>query len=164
MLLRSTNTLLRIACLLSCTLVIRISSLDCAAQKTILLPRVGTIKDYPGTGLMTGCGNLYSYHASRTGFRRKTMSSSLEGDGSNAWMNLGGRDVRLRQLKSLTQDKPRTRRYEYRVGRLRISVDMERFRPETEPVGDNDPMFKLKITLRQGRAVRVVRAVGDSDC
>jgi hypothetical protein len=27
------------------------------------LPRVGTIKDYPATGLMTGCGNWYYYPA-----------------------------------------------------------------------------------------------------
>ena len=146
--------------LLPCALLLFISPVDCVAQKTNRLPRVGTIKDYPATGLMTGCGNLYTYFANHTGSSADDYVFLARGDGSNAWMNLGGRDVRLRQLKSRTRG---VRHYEYRFGELRISADFERFRPEGEP-RDSDPMFRLKITLRGGKAVRVVRVVGDSDC
>jgi len=162
-LLKSINTSRRTSRVLACALLIFISTLDCAAQKTNVLPRVGTIQDYPATGLMTGCGNLYSYFASHPGSSATDYVFLARGDGSNAWMNLGGRDVSVHQLKS-RRDSRRMGHYEYRLGRLRIKVDIEKFRPENEPAGDNDPMFKVKITLRRGRAVRIVRAVGDSDC
>ena len=86
------------------------------------------------------------------------------GDGSNAWMNLGGRDVRLRQTKLLTRDSRKLRQFSYRLGDLRVSVLIEHFKPENKPAGDDDFMFKMKITLRKGRAVRIVRAVGSADC
>src|SRR3954463_12990680 len=63
------------------------------------LPGVGTIKDYPATGLMTGCGNLYFHKRGQ----KPTDASFVflaRGDGSNAWMNLNGRDVRLKQIKT----------------------------------------------------------------
>ena len=155
---------IKLSSVLSCALLICVFSLDCAAQNPNLIPRVGTIKDYPATGLMTGCGNLYSYHASRAGTSAADYVFLARGDGSHAWMNLGGRDVTLRQLKSLTRDNHRGSHYEYRFRDLRISVVIERFRPENDPGEENDPMFKMKITLRKGSAVRIVRIVGDSDC
>ena len=128
------------------------------------MPRVGTIKDYPATGLMTGCGNLYFYPASRATASDAAYIFLARGDGSNAWMNLGGRDVRLRQIKSLTGEKRKPGPYYYRFGKLRISVLIEAFKPEDAPVDEGDSMFKMKITLRKGRAMRIVRAVGGSDC
>jgi hypothetical protein len=123
------------------------------------LPRVGTIKDYPATGLMTGCGNLYFYPANKVDSSSAAYVFIARGDGSDAWMNLGGRDVRLQQVKSR---KPR--QYSYRLGTLHITVVIENFKPESAPVAESDPMFRMKITLRRGQAVRIVRAVGDSDC
>lgn len=150
-------------------LIICICSFECAAQskrqsQKNVLPRVGTIKDYPATGLMTGCGNLYFYSASQAKPSPDAYVFLARGDGSNAWMNLGGRDVRLRQIRSLTRDNRKTRRFYYRHGNLRVSVVIEDFKPETETVAEGDSMDKMKITLRQGRAVRIVRAVGDADC
>jgi hypothetical protein len=79
-------------------------------------------------------------------------------------MNLGGRDVRLRLIKSLTGKNRKPRRYFYRFGTLRITVLFEDFKPEDAPVAEGDHMFKMKITLRKGSATRIVRAVGGSDC
>lgn len=47
---------------------------------------------------------------------------------------------------------------------MRISVAIEPFKPAGSSLGDTDPMFKMKITLQRGRVVRIIRAVGDSDC
>src|ERR1051325_11061622 len=88
------------------------------------LPRVGTINDYPATGLMTGCGNLYFYPASRVSSSGDAYIFLARGDGSNAWMNLNGRDVRLRQVKSKAKSQ-RPQAYLYSFGALRISVMFE---------------------------------------
>ena len=153
---------LRFPVLLCSVLLVCVLSFATAAQSEVRtggIARVGTIKDYPATGLMTGCGNLY--------FKLATQSSSLpyvfvaRGDGSDAWMNLDGRDVRLRQIRSPNQ---KSRQFSYRLGKLRINVTFENFKPENAETAEGDPMFKMKITLTRGRAKRVVRAVGDSDC
>lgn len=159
----------RVGCsaVLCCAFLGCIFSFDCAAQsktKKDYLPRVGTIKDYPATGLMTGCANLYVYPARRTRSSDGAYVFLAHGDGSNAWMNLGGRDVRLRQIRSATPEGRKTRGYYYRLGKLRVSVLIEKFKPESAPVDEGDHMFKVKITLWRGRLVRIVRAVGDSDC
>lgn len=143
-----------------------ILSFECSAQspKQSGLPRVGTIKDYPATGLMTGCGNLYFYRAGEAKFSDSNYVFLSSGDGSNAWMNLGGRDVRLRQVRSSTREGKKGRRFNYLWNGLAISVAIEPFKPEGAPVADADSMFKMKITISKGRAVRVIQAVGDSDC
>lgn len=173
MLLKSFNTLsgIRVAGVLCGALMVCILSFAGVAQSKQrslhrdVLPRVGTIKNYPATGLMTGCGNLYFYPAVQA--RSSDADDYVflaSGDGNNAWMNLGGRDVRLRQVKSLTRENRKLQRYSYRLGNLRVSVVIEAFKPEGEPVGEGDAMYKMKITLRRGRAVRIVRAVGHADC
>jgi hypothetical protein len=139
-------------------------SYNCAAQSKALLPRIGTIKDYPATGVMTGCANLYFYSASEGRPSDAAYIFLAHGDGSNAWMNLGGRDVRLRQIRSLTQENGKLQRYYYRSGRLRIKVVIENFKHESGAVDDGDPMFKMKIILRKGRALRIVRTRGSADC
>jgi len=86
------------------------------------------------------------------------------GDGDQAWMNLGGRDLRLRQIKSLSRTNRKPHRYYYRLGELRISVLIEAFKPDDASVSEADSMLKMTITLRKGRATKVVHAVGDADC
>ncbi len=163
-------TRIRLPVVLCGAFIICVLSFDCAAQterreaKRDRLPRVGTIKDYPATGLMTACGNLYFYPASQTNSSTPTYVFLARGDGSNAWMNLGGRDQRLRQTNLLTRDNRKLRQFSYRIGELRVSVLIESFKAENRPGGDEDFMFKMKITLRKGRAVRIVRAVGSADC
>jgi hypothetical protein len=125
------------------------------------LPGVGTIKDYPATGLMVGCGNLYFYKAAQAKSTEANYVFLSRGDGSNAWMNLNGRDVRLQKIKSAAGQKEKFRRYFYRYGSTRITVELEG--PSQADAGD-DPMFRMKITLRNGRGVRVVKALGSSDC
>lgn len=147
-----------------CGIVLCSYALNCAAQRPdYLLPRVGTIKDYPATGLMTGCGNLYFYAATNPNSSAADYVFLSRGDGSNAWMNLSRRDVRLQQIK-LPRSKRNGRRFEYRLGTLRISVLFEGLQRKHEAVDPDEPMLKMKITLRRGPAVRIVRAVGSSDC
>jgi hypothetical protein len=76
-------------------------------------------------------------------------------------MNLNGRDVRLRQIKSKAKGQ-RPQAYLYSFGPLRISVMFEE--AGAAPAGETDATSKMKITMRLGRAVRIVHAVGGSDC
>ena len=124
-------------------------------------PRVGTIKDYPATGLMTGCGNLYFYKAADANSSTANYVFLSRGDGSHAWMNLNGRDVRLLQFKSGVRANRKLRGYFYRHRGVRITVEIEDYTP---PPGGTEHTSKMKITLRKGRAVRIVQAVGGSDC
>ena len=126
------------------------------------LPRVGTIKDYPATGLTVGCGNIYS----RLPRQPESAGSYVfisNSDGGNAWMNLGGRDVRLRQIRRAARGRLGATRFEYSRGALRVSVALTAVEPG-DPLYDEDIMFRLRITLRRGRAARTVRAVGYADC
>ena len=150
--------------------IICILSIDGAAQskgqdpKRDILPRVGTIKDYPATGLMTGCGNLYFYPSARASSSDDSYVFLARGDGSDAWMNLGGRDVRLQRVGLSTRKNRKRWRYYYRLGKLRVSVVIEDFKQKGVQVEEGDSMFKMKITLQRGRAVRIIRAIGDTDC
>ena len=125
------------------------------------LPKVGTIQDYPATGLMTGCGNLYFYKVEHKDSGTDNYVFLSRGDGSHAWMNLNGRDVRLLQFKSGVGANRKVRGYFYRYRGVRITVETEEYTP---PPGGTEHTSKMKITLRKGRAVRVVQAVGGSDC
>ncbi len=141
--------------------------LACAAQGRAQrdpLPRVGTIKDYPATGLTVGCGNYYFYLAHQAMSPEAAYVFIARGNGDNAWMNLDGRDVRLTRIKVAPRAKRKTQPFFYRLGRLRISVSLDDSKPETAaPVEDDNPL-KMSITLRKGRMVRTVHAVGSSDC
>lgn len=140
---------------------------DCAAQGGARrggLPRVGTIKGYPATtGLAAGCGNYY-FHTQP--YRPEAADSSLvfiaNSDGTYAWMNLGGRDVRLTPIKLSRRDRRRSRGFYYRHGTLRISVLFVKF--ASGEVHDEDFSLKIRIILRRGRAVRTASAVGYADC
>lgn len=112
---------------------------------------------------MVGCGNLYFYKASDKASGDANYVFLSRGDGSHAWMNLNGRDVLLRKIKSPTRQNQKIRRHFYQHGNTRITVEFEDFAPEGS-AGEADHMFKMKITLRKGRAERVVRAVGSADC
>ncbi|HEX8073299.1 MAG TPA: hypothetical protein VF546_25365 [Pyrinomonadaceae bacterium] len=145
--------------------VLFVVSPDCAAQSRRArggLPRVGTIKDYPATGLLTGCANLYSHFEHQARQPGADYVFIARDGGDNTWMNLGGRDVRLTQIKRATRRTRTTTAYFYRYGRLRISVLLEVFDPDRAPA--DDFTLRLRITLRRGRAVRTVRALGYSDC
>ncbi len=149
---------------LCCAFLLCTLPFDSVAQSS-RLPCVGTIKDYPATGLMTGCGNMYFFPASRGKATSNTDYIFLSrGDGSDAWMNLAGRDVRLQQIRLSTREGRKRWRYAYRLGDLRISVVIENLKPETAAVEEGDSMFKMTITLRRGGAVRTVQAIGDADC
>ena len=132
------------------------------SPKNNSLPKVGTIKDYPATGLMTGCGNLYFHQRGKSNATDADYVFLARGDGSNAWMNLDGRDVRLRQIKIARSEKQKSHRILYHYGNWQITVTFAELADES--TANPDGMFEMKITLRKARAVRVVHAVGSSDC
>lgn len=126
------------------------------------LPSVGTIQDYPATGLTTGCANLYFILPSD---REKIGAAYVwiaREDGDDAWMNLNGRDRRLIRLgaKSFRRPDGSVERWvaRYRAGITRITVEIR-----TVETSD-DYTMTAEITLRAGKQKRVVRAIGYSDC
>lgn len=125
-------------------------------------PRVGTIKGYPATtGLAAGCGNYY-FHA--PSYRPEAADSSLvfvsNSDGSYAWMNLDGRDVRLTPVRTSARSK--RSQFDYRHGSLRITVRFVKF--ADGEAHDEDFTIKIRIILRRGRSVRTATATGYADC
>jgi hypothetical protein len=138
--------------------------LDCAARATERrkgrAPRVGTIKDYPATGMMTGCGNSY-FHFPRQAASDTSLVFIASGDGNFAWMNLDGRDTRISLVRAMTWYEKEAGvkwRHDYRAGATLIStVSVRDERDVDEPI-------RMTITIRRGRAARTVRVVGSADC
>lgn len=134
-----------------------------ARLKTARLPRVGVIKDYEATGMATGCGNLYFTFPKRAEPADEQFVYLARSDGSDGWLNLDGRDTRLRLLKSATvrSGGAVTRwRYYYLAGRATlVTVTITRNEAVTDDVN-----LAAVIAIRRGRAVRRIRAVGSSDC
>jgi hypothetical protein len=123
------------------------------------LPRVGAIKNYEATGMMTGCGNLYFKFPNKSD-EAKNYVYLARAEGEGAWMNLNGRDTRLTLLKTTSWrkgDRVTKWRYDYRMGTTRISVYIE-FN------NDEDFSLDMKIILKKGRSTRTIKAVGYSDC
>lgn len=86
------------------------------------------------------------------------------GDGRNTWMNLDGRDVRLKLIKSPKPNNYPYRSY-YRWGKVSIVALFENYKRKDQPSKEDDPTTQVTITLRRGRGrVRTVRAVGEADC
>jgi len=156
--------LIPVRCITASAILFCVLSGLASAQTRQVQPslKVGTIKDYRATGLMTGCGNLYFFKAGAK-ITDANYVFLARGDGSNAWMNLDGRDVRLRQIKSKKPGSQKPRRYFYAYGQVRVSVVIENY--EQGPNGEEPRfMYRMTITLQKGRSGRVVHAVGDSDC
>ena len=137
---------------------------DCAARATERrkgrTPRVGTIKDYPATGMMTGCGNSY-FHLPRQAASDTSLIFIAPGEGNFAWMNLDGRDTRIRLLRTTTWYEKEVGvkwRHDYRAGATLISTVSVR------DERDVDNPVRMTITVRRGRAARTVRVVGSADC
>lgn len=152
------RTHLALATLLVCAWAITAHAQNARNNSLI---KIGTIRDYPATGLMTGCGNLYFHQRGKSNPTDADFVFLARGDGSNAWMNLNGRDVRLRQIK--TKSAKQLRDYKYSYGNWQITVaieDLTAKRPDSEA----NPMYEMKITFRRGRSVRVIHAAGNSDC
>ena len=136
-----------------------VSAGDTGSRRVV---RVGTIKDYPATGLMSGCGNSY-FHRSTDARNSAAAYVFLCGpDGDNAWMNLNGRDTRLKLVFSKAIDEshgPASRWHsEYVAGSTRITIETSRRE------SDDDFTLAAKISIGDGKDAHVVEALGYSDC
>lgn len=147
-LLLSTGLFLVIGCLFTAPAV---NAQNKRQKPARLLPRVGTIKNYPATGMMSGCGNYYF------NLNKKDADAYVflaRGDGTGAWMNLDGRDTRLKLVRS---GKTKST-YNYRSGTLLINVAIKNI------ANDDDFALEIKITLKKSRSTRTIKAVGYADC
>ena len=145
--------------MLLCACAIKIAAQD---LPKVSPPRIGTIKDYPATGLMTGCGNLY-FHKSGAKITGDNYVFLSRGDGTNAWMNINGRDVRLRKIKTANRDRQKRRLYSYAYRQTRVTVVFEDFKAKADG-SETEHMYMMTITVRKGGSVKIVHAIGDADC
>lgn len=133
-----------------------------AAQRGSGLPKVGRIKDYPATGMTVGCGNLYVEREGTTNNSGDKYVFLSRGNGSDAWMNLDGRDIKLRLLRTDTTystEESFVVRHLYRYAGVSIIVTIRR---DGEP--DAEGGTKVSIMIRKRRLNRTFAAVGSSDC
>lgn len=133
-----------------------------AQHRPAQLPRVGSIKDYPATGMTVGCGNLYVELAGTTNNAGEKYVFLSRGDGSNGWINLNGRDVNVRLLRTDTvysSEDVFVVRHLYRYRRVSIIVTIHR---DGQP--DADGRMRMSIKVKRGRSSRSFDAVGTSDC
>ena len=144
--------------------LVSILPLDCAARaagrRNGRAPHIGTIKDYPATGMMTGCGNAY-FHFPRQAPTDTNLVFITPGDGNFAWMNLDGRDTRVSLVRTTTwyeKEEGVKWRQDYRAGATLITTVSVR-----DESGADEPI-RMTITVRRGRAARTVRVVGSADC
>ena len=111
---------------------------------------------------MSGCANFYVTPARRDSSSSAAYIFLCAADGTNAWMNLDGRDTRLRLIKTWTSQEadPMDRTYysTYRAGATHIEVTSK---PDHSR---SDGESAVTITLRVGKSQRVVRGLGSSDC
>jgi hypothetical protein len=110
--------------------------------------------------MQTGCGNSY-FHFPRQAASDTNLVFIAPGDGNFAWMNLDGRDTRVRLVRATTWYEKEAGvkwRHDYRAGATLIST--ESVRDER----DVDNPIRMTITVRRGRASWTVRVVGSADC
>jgi len=129
-------------------------------------PRVGNIRDTSQVYQTVSCGFYFKLpRESAPGDTRYVFISQM--DGRDAWMNLDGRDARLKFLRISPYPKERLgarRRIDYRApGGYRVRV-------ETTVVAVSDEnnyeptRFRVTLTVVRGGREARVRAVGYAGC
>lgn len=122
------------------------------------LPRVGLLdRDGPRSERVPGCDShplSLKEEADRLFFESRP-------DGQDAWMNLDGRNVKLRLLKAtlnyLDEYGTANAVYEYRHQDLAVTVSLPLF-------SDYVDWLPAKVVLRKGRAVRTLKAFVMPQC
>ena len=107
--------------------------------------------------MTVGCGNGYYYFEHQARLPRADYVFISNGEGTVAWMNLDGRDVRLRFVRR-RPTKIYPYRFEFRWRDVSIVAIFEGDKP------GEDSLSGLKIILRRGQRTKTVRALGESDC
>lgn len=116
-----------------------------------------------------GCGCYFSFNKADDRARRLVFFASHEGNGNTAWMNIDGRDVRLRLVKE-TKPKEKIRvgsRYTSRYAAGDVTLDVIRVVTWLCPPRDEGceiTKYSTTITIRKGSRTQVVRTVGSCGC
>ena len=128
------------------------------AQGSGFLPRVGMIdRDAPRSNDIGGCDN----HPLSFREERDELFFESHPDGRDAWMNLDGRNVKLRLRKATLYytDEFGTGNavYEYSHKNVAVTVSLPL-------VSDYIDWLPAKVVLRKGRAVRTFKAFVMPQC
>jgi hypothetical protein len=128
----------------------------CPAQKS-KLPRIGYLREDQKTGGgKEGCGDHVIYF--KEGQEHAIFASDDEG--FNAWMNLNGKNVELRLIKTTLYHRDALDAdaiYEYRYRDVQITVRMPQ-------LYDYVFYFPVRIVIRRGNSRRFMKAVVSPQC
>ncbi len=116
-----------------------------------------------------GCGCYASFNEANDEARRFIFFSSDEDNDNDAWMNINGRDTKLRLVK---ETKPkgkwkRRSRFTDRYSAGDVTVDVLRVVTRVCPPRDEGcevTDFATTFTVKKGNRTQVVRAVGSCSC
>ena len=122
------------------------------------LPRVGLIdRDAPRGARVPGCDS----HPLSLKKEAEELFFESRPDGLDAWMNLDGRNVKLKLLKTtlyhLDEFGGGNAVYEYRHRNVAVTVSLPFY-------SDYVDWLPAKVVLRRGRAVRAIRAFVMPQC
>lgn len=142
------------------------ASVKPAARREGRAPRVGNIENLSEVSKTVSCGFYFQLPRS-VGASSGRYVFIARGGGEGAWMNLNGRDTRLRLVRISPYPKERIgarRRIDYSAAggyRVRVETTVDRLSDENnyEPT-----RFRVALTVSRAGAKTFVRAVGYSGC
>jgi hypothetical protein len=142
--------------------LICLAAIVCAAQKQIrrkgFLPRAAVLKSSEPRGATTGgCDN----HLLVFGRDANKLFFESNPNGLDAWMNLDGRNVKLRLLKTTLYHRDEygyaNAFYDYRYKKIRIRVNLPL-------LTDYTTYQPARLTLSDGRVRRAIKAFAAPQC
>jgi len=116
-----------------------------------------------------GCGCYASFNKANDNARRFIFFSSDEDNDNDAWMNISGRDTKLRLVKE-TNPKGKLKRgsrFTDRYSAGDITIDVVRIVTRVCPPRDEGcevTDFATTFTVKKGNRTQVVQAVGSCGC
>jgi hypothetical protein len=157
---KSIPKILFIATVISCGVEGSSDSTNAQHKQSRALPTVGVIDSLSETAndSWSGCNNHDLVSHSMSHSYSSIFKSTA--DGLVAWMNLNGRNVRLKlrkQISWFTANEVVYAESEYRVARTIITVRMPQY-------SDYTVNYKAAIRIVSGGLSRTIRAVGMPQC
>lgn len=139
-----------------------------APAQTRREPLVGNVKD---NSLAEGCGCYIKFRNTPEKADRYILFSSIEDDNTTAWMNIDGRDVKLKLEKIIGPFGTERERVgsrsilKYRAGDITVTgtyVDTKECAPNDENC--ESTQYSVTFVVKKGSKSQVVKAKGSCGC
>ncbi len=148
-------------------LIITISVLGTTFAQTA--SKQGMVGNVQNKGLGDGCGCYFQFRGSKRNSEQHLFASSIEEDDKTAWMNIDGRDVKLRLVREWgTKDRERVgsrSNRSFAAGDVKVAVTYVATRVcavNDENCESTD--YAATFVVRKGKRTQTVKAVGYCGC